>query len=90
MTELVDDFVSDEWIDPEPELRLVNGVWVAIPRGKPPSSSANFPVRKPTSLRERQELDAEAKAAEEAAKAASGEGEEEGAGADDAEPEPAS
>ena len=62
-----DDFISDKWTDPEPELRLVNGIWVSVPTGTPPSSSVRHDGRKPISLREKRALEEARKAAEESA-----------------------
>lgn len=75
------EILSATWVDPEPELRFVNGVWVAVRRGRHhPSSALARGRHKPRSLREKLELEAARKAAEEER---STEGEPEGSGSGD-------
>lgn len=70
------DFISPDWVEPEPEIRLVDGVWVQVVKDVPPSSSRAAGRKLPRSLREKQEWEAAeeaAKAAEEEAAAVEGE-----------------
>ncbi|KAA3611902.1 MAG: hypothetical protein DWQ01_07405 [Planctomycetota bacterium] len=69
-------FQSQDWFDLQPELRLVEGRWIAFSKQEHASSSLHQGERKPTSLAEKKAWEAEAKAAEAAAK-------EEGDGADE-------
>ncbi|HEX9793232.1 MAG TPA: hypothetical protein VGC54_04550 [Planctomycetota bacterium] len=71
------DFISSDWVDPKPELHLVDGVWKPVVAGRvPPSSSRNAGTeRKPTTLAEKKAREAAEREAEEAATAAAGEAE---------------
>jgi hypothetical protein len=59
--------ISPGWLAPQPRLRLVNGIWVAVPAGAPLSSSARAGQRKPVSMREKLEREAAEKAEKHAA-----------------------
>ncbi len=68
------EILSATWVDPEPELRLVNGVWIAVRRGRQhPSSARAHGGHKPTSLREKLALEARQREHKEGTAAGSGE-----------------
>lgn len=79
---------SPSWFEPEPELRLVNGCWIAFQKGVPQSSVvANEGERKPTTLREKKAQEEAERLAKEAAEAAAEEAA--AAEAEDTESDPA-
>ena len=73
MAERKNDFISSDWIEPEHEMVLVDGVWKQVVKRTPPSSSRGAGRDLPRSMREKKEREAAEQAAKEAEEAAAAE-----------------